>query len=76
MTLVDTRTPDPQKFIKGATGDWEIVMGLEVHAQVSSEAKLFSGSSTQFGGEQNNHCLLYTSPSPRDLSTSRMPSSA
>ncbi|MEP3630323.1 MAG: Asp-tRNA(Asn)/Glu-tRNA(Gln) amidotransferase subunit GatB [Hyphomicrobiales bacterium] len=64
MTLVDTRTPDPQKFIKGATGDWEIVMGLEVHAQVSSEAKLFSGSSTQFGGEQNNHVSFVDAAMP------------
>ena len=64
MTLVDTRTPDPQKFIKGATGDWEIVMGLEVHAQVSSEAKLFSGSSTEFGGEQNNHVSFVDAAMP------------
>ncbi len=41
MTIVDVRTPDPKKFIKGATGDWEIVIGMEVHAQVTSEAKLF-----------------------------------
>ncbi|MEP3233237.1 MAG: Asp-tRNA(Asn)/Glu-tRNA(Gln) amidotransferase subunit GatB [Hyphomicrobiales bacterium] len=64
MSLIDTRTPDPQKFIKGATGDWEIVMGLEVHAQVSSEAKLFSGSSTQFGGEQNNHVSFVDAAMP------------
>ena len=36
--------------IKGATGDWEVVIGLEVHAQVASKAKLFSGASTEFGG--------------------------
>ncbi|MEP6444494.1 MAG: Asp-tRNA(Asn)/Glu-tRNA(Gln) amidotransferase subunit GatB, partial [Hyphomicrobiales bacterium] len=47
-----------------ATGDWEIVMGLEVHAQVSSEAKLFSGSSTQFGGEQNNHVSFVDAAMP------------
>ncbi|HCJ74065.1 MAG TPA: Asp-tRNA(Asn)/Glu-tRNA(Gln) amidotransferase GatCAB subunit B, partial [Agrobacterium sp.] len=34
MTLVDVRTPDPKRFIPGATGDWEIVIGMEVHAQV------------------------------------------
>jgi aspartyl-tRNA(Asn)/glutamyl-tRNA(Gln) amidotransferase subunit B len=39
--------------IKGATGDWEIVIGMEVHAQVLSEAKLFSGASAQFGAEPN-----------------------
>jgi aspartyl-tRNA(Asn)/glutamyl-tRNA(Gln) amidotransferase subunit B len=42
------------KFIKGQTGDWEIVIGLEVHAQVLSKSKLFSGASTEFGGDPNN----------------------
>ena len=42
-------------LIKGATGDWEVVIGMEVHAQVSSNAKLFSGASTAFGGEPNSH---------------------
>ena len=78
---------------------WETVIGLEIHVQLSTESKLFSGGSTGFGAEPNTHvdlidmglpgvlpvankdafykaCLLYTSPSPRDLSTSRMPSSA
>jgi len=41
------------KFIKGQTGDWEIVIGLEVHAQVLSNSKLFSGASTEFGAEPN-----------------------
>jgi aspartyl-tRNA(Asn)/glutamyl-tRNA(Gln) amidotransferase subunit B len=40
---------------KVATGDWEVIIGLEVHAQVLSKAKLFSGSSTEFGGEPNAH---------------------
>ena len=40
-------------MIKGNTGDWEIVIGLEVHAQVTSNSKLFSGASTQFGNEPN-----------------------
>ena len=53
MTLIDTRTPNPKSFIKGATGDWEIVIGMEVHAQVTSESKLFSGSSTEFGSPPN-----------------------
>ena len=35
--------------IQGATGEWEVVIGLEVHAQVTSNAKLFSGASTEFG---------------------------
>ncbi|MEO5373216.1 MAG: Asp-tRNA(Asn)/Glu-tRNA(Gln) amidotransferase subunit GatB [Alphaproteobacteria bacterium] len=39
--------------IKGETGDWEVVIGLEVHAQVISKTKLFSGAATEFGGEPN-----------------------
>ena len=42
------------KYIKGETGDWEIVIGMEVHAQVLSRSKLFSGASTSFGGEPNS----------------------
>ena len=64
MTLVDTRTPDPKTFISGATGDWEIIVGLEVHAQVTSEAKLFSGASTGFGAEPNSHVSLVDAAMP------------
>ncbi|HEY9012454.1 MAG TPA: Asp-tRNA(Asn)/Glu-tRNA(Gln) amidotransferase subunit GatB [Devosia sp.] len=53
MTIVDTRTPNPKNFVSGSTGDWEIVIGMEVHAQVLSESKLFSGSSTDFGSPPN-----------------------
>ncbi len=53
MTILDTRTPIPDYFIAGATGDWEMVIGLEVHAQVTSRSKLFSASSTQFGEPPN-----------------------
>ncbi|WP_332715279.1 Asp-tRNA(Asn)/Glu-tRNA(Gln) amidotransferase subunit GatB [Pelagibacterium mangrovi] len=53
MSIVDTRTPNPKYFISGATGDWELVIGMEVHAQVTSESKLFSGSSTEFGNPPN-----------------------
>jgi aspartyl-tRNA(Asn)/glutamyl-tRNA(Gln) amidotransferase subunit B len=52
------------KLIKGATGDWEVVIGLEVHAQVTSEAKLFSGASTAFGGEPNSHVSLVDAAMP------------
>src|SRR5881628_3466829 len=45
----------PKKLIRGATGDWEVIIGLEIHAQVTSRAKLFSGASTEFGGEPNSH---------------------
>lgn len=44
--------------IEGATGVWEIVVGLEVHAQVISHAKLFSGASAEYGGEPNTHVSL------------------
>ncbi len=46
------------KLIKGQTGDWEVVIGIEIHAQVTSNAKLFSGASTAFGGEPNSHVSL------------------
>jgi aspartyl-tRNA(Asn)/glutamyl-tRNA(Gln) amidotransferase subunit B len=52
------------KLIKGATGDWEVVIGLEVHAQVTSRAKLFSGASTEFGGEPNSHVALVDAAMP------------
>ncbi len=52
------------KLIKGATGDWEVVVGLEVHAQVASQAKLFSGASTAFGGEANAHVSLVDAAMP------------
>ncbi len=52
------------KLIKGASGDWEVVIGLEVHAQVSSKAKLFSGASTEFGGEPNSHVSLVDAAMP------------
>src|SRR4051812_8892893 len=42
------------KLLKGETGDWEIVIGMEVHAQVHSQSKLFSGASTEFGAEPNS----------------------
>jgi aspartyl-tRNA(Asn)/glutamyl-tRNA(Gln) amidotransferase subunit B len=52
------------KLIKGATGDWEVVIGMEVHAQVASNAKLFSGASTAFGGEPNSHVSLVDAAMP------------
>lgn len=50
--------------IKGDTGDWEVVMGLEVHAQISSNSKLFSGASTQFGAEPNSNVSLVDAAMP------------
>jgi aspartyl-tRNA(Asn)/glutamyl-tRNA(Gln) amidotransferase subunit B len=51
-------------FIQGLTGRWEVVIGLEVHAQVTSEAKLFSGASTEFGAEPNNQVALVDAAFP------------
>src|SRR5256884_5803186 len=52
------------KRIKGATGDWEVVVGLEVHAQVTSQSKLFSGASTEFGGAPTSHVSLVDAAMP------------
>ena len=57
------KDPEP-KYIKGATGDWEIVIGLEVHAQVSSNSKLFSGAATKFGAEANSQVSLVDAAMP------------
>ncbi|MGD9839031.1 MAG: Asp-tRNA(Asn)/Glu-tRNA(Gln) amidotransferase subunit GatB [Afipia sp.] len=54
----------PSKLIKGATGDWEMVIGLEIHAQVTSDSKLFSGASTEFGGAPNDHVSLVDAAMP------------
>ena len=51
-------------IIKGNTGDWEIIIGLEVHAQVTSKSKLFSGSSTEFGSEPNSQVSLVDAALP------------
>ena len=50
--------------IQGTTGDWEVVIGLEVHAQVTSNAKLFSGASTAFGAEPNSQVSLVDAAMP------------
>jgi aspartyl-tRNA(Asn)/glutamyl-tRNA(Gln) amidotransferase subunit B len=58
------KTTRGSDLVKGATGDWETVIGLEVHAQVASKAKLFSGASTAFGGEPNSHVSLVDAAMP------------
>jgi aspartyl-tRNA(Asn)/glutamyl-tRNA(Gln) amidotransferase subunit B len=52
------------RTIKGETGEWDIVIGMEVHAQVLSKAKLFSGASTEFGGEPNSHVSFVDAAMP------------
>ncbi len=58
---MSVRTP---YTIKGQSGDWELVIGLEVHAQVASEAKLFSGASTSFGSDPNCNVSLVDAAMP------------
>src|SRR6201988_2224553 len=52
------------KLIRGSTGDWEVVIGMEIHAQVTSNSKLFSGASTAFGGNPNSHVSLVDAAMP------------
>jgi len=51
-------------LLEGRTGDWEIVIGLEIHAQVTSKSKLFSGASTEFGAEPNTQVSLVDAAMP------------
>ena len=55
---------DHTYVLQGATGDWEIVIGLEVHAQVASNSKLFSGSATEYGAEPNTQVSLIDAAMP------------
>jgi aspartyl-tRNA(Asn)/glutamyl-tRNA(Gln) amidotransferase subunit B len=64
MQPAETRNTNPKNLIPGATGDWEVVIGMEVHAQVASRAKLFSGAATQFGGAPNEHVSLVDAAMP------------
>ena len=59
-----TYTEPKPKTISGATGDWELVIGMEVHAQVASNAKLFSGASTKFGAEPNSNVSFVDAAMP------------
>ena len=64
MTIIDTRTTQEDQLVAGATGDWEIVVGMEIHAQVTSRSKLFSGASTAFGAEPNANVSLVDAAMP------------
>lgn len=55
------------QIIKGTTGDWEVVIGLEVHAQINSDSKLFSRSSTDFGAEPNSQVSIIDAAMPGAL---------
>ncbi|MBI1365197.1 MAG: Asp-tRNA(Asn)/Glu-tRNA(Gln) amidotransferase subunit GatB [Alphaproteobacteria bacterium] len=54
----------PRKLLKGSTGDWEVVVGLEVHAQVRSKAKLFSGASAEYGAGPNENVSMVDAAMP------------
>jgi aspartyl-tRNA(Asn)/glutamyl-tRNA(Gln) amidotransferase subunit B len=56
--------PARTKLIRGAQGEWEVVIGMEIHAQVTSKSKLFSGASTEFGGAPNSHVSLVDAAMP------------
>ena len=63
--MLDVNYSQPQpKIISGAKGDWELVIGMEIHDQVSSKAKLFSGASTEFGAEPNSNVSFVDAAMP------------
>ncbi len=65
MSTAETALHDAPKYtVKGASGDWEIVVGLEVHAQVTANSKLFSGAATRFGAEPNSQVSLVDAAMP------------
>ena len=59
-----TNADQNSNYISGKTGDWEIVIGLEIHAQVLSSSKLFSGASTEFGKDPNHNVSLVDAAMP------------
>jgi aspartyl-tRNA(Asn)/glutamyl-tRNA(Gln) amidotransferase subunit B len=61
---LDIVPADPAKFIQGRTGPWELVMGLEIHAQVASQSKLFSGAAVGFGAGPNEQVSLVDAAMP------------
>jgi aspartyl-tRNA(Asn)/glutamyl-tRNA(Gln) amidotransferase subunit B len=64
MTALDVRSARPDQLVSGDKGQWEIIVGLEVHAQVTSNAKLFSGASAAYGGDPNAHVSLVDAAMP------------
>jgi aspartyl-tRNA(Asn)/glutamyl-tRNA(Gln) amidotransferase subunit B len=64
MTEVIMKEIEPRKLLQGETGDWEVIVGLEVHAQVSSVSKLFSGSSAEYGAGPNENVSLVDAAMP------------
>jgi aspartyl-tRNA(Asn)/glutamyl-tRNA(Gln) amidotransferase subunit B len=63
MSETSYKPPEP-KVLQGLTGSWELVIGMEVHAQITSKSKLFSGASTSFGSEPNSNVSLIDAGMP------------
>ncbi|TAH33037.1 MAG: Asp-tRNA(Asn)/Glu-tRNA(Gln) amidotransferase subunit GatB [Alphaproteobacteria bacterium] len=59
--------PTENNYIRGETGNWEVIIGLEMHAQITSNSKLFSRSSAEFGGEPNDHVAFLDAGMPGQL---------
>ncbi len=64
MNDLSTTEPHRSKLLRGANAEWEVVVGMEVHAQVISSAKLFSGASAAYGGASNHHVSLVDAAMP------------
>ena len=62
--MSEINNASPRFIIEGQTGDWEVIIGLEIHAQVTSNSKLFSGSSASYGGEPMSHVSLVDAAMP------------
>jgi aspartyl-tRNA(Asn)/glutamyl-tRNA(Gln) amidotransferase subunit B len=62
QTIINTAKST--NLLRGESGEWEVVIGLEVHAQVASQSKLFSGAATAFGAEPNSHVSLVDAAMP------------
>ncbi|MBL0848973.1 MAG: Asp-tRNA(Asn)/Glu-tRNA(Gln) amidotransferase subunit GatB [Candidatus Liberibacter ctenarytainae] len=64
MVSLNTHSANSRSLISGATGDWEVIIGLEVHAQLSVASKLFSGSSIDFGADPNTQVSFFDAAMP------------
>ncbi|NDD48755.1 MAG: Asp-tRNA(Asn)/Glu-tRNA(Gln) amidotransferase GatCAB subunit B [Alphaproteobacteria bacterium] len=62
--MSEINNASPRFIIESQTGDWEVIIGLEIHAQVTSNSKLFSGSSASYGGEPMSHVSLVDAAMP------------
>jgi aspartyl-tRNA(Asn)/glutamyl-tRNA(Gln) amidotransferase subunit B len=62
--ILDVRPTNPETYVQGRTGPWELVMGLEIHAQVASKSKLFSGAAVGFGAGPNEQVSLVDAAMP------------